>query len=265
MTTPLPATIQRGDGDTTVLLLHGVGGGKEVWPWQLEAVAARGYRAVAWDMPGYGASAPVTPYTMGELAASLALLLRAQGARRVVLVGHSMGGMVAQELLAQAPKSVHGLVLSATTPAFGPADGAWQQQFLQSRLAPLDEGRTMRDLAAELVPAMVGTAPDTAGVRLATQMMGRVAPATYRAALHALVGFDRRDQLGAIRIPALLLAGERDATAPPRVMERMAGRIPGARYTCVEGAGHLLSMEQPGRFNDALIAFLAQYFPPESQ
>ena len=257
----LPAYLQRGDGDTAVVMLHGVGGGKEAWPGQVDALAAAGYRAVAWDMPGYGGSIPVDPYTMEQLARSLARLLTALQSRRTVLIGHSMGGMVAQELLALGLYAIDGLVLSATSPAFGRPDGAWQQEFLRQRLAPLEAGGDMGSLAARLLPAMIGTGADEAGVRIASEIMSAVPAATYRAALHALMGFDRRAALPAIGVPALLIAGERDTTAPPEVMRRMAERIPHGRYVCLEGAGHLANLEQPAAFNGALLDFLHERFP----
>jgi pimeloyl-ACP methyl ester carboxylesterase len=62
--------------------------------------------------------------------------------------------------------------------------------------------------------------------------------------------------LSEIRVPALLLAGEKDRNAPPAMMERMAARIPGARYICLAQAGHLANVEQPAAFDAALETFL---------
>lgn len=255
-----PAAISKGDGTTAVVLLHGVGGAKEMWPAQIDALAGAGYRAVAWDMPGYGATPAVAPYDMGGLAAALGRLLDTLEGRRVVLLGHSMGGMVAQEAYARYPARIAGLILSATSAAFGAPDGAWQQRFLQRRLAPLDAGRTMAEIAPTLVAGLVGAEPDPAGARLAVEIMSRVPAATYRAALGALAAFDRRAALPQIRVPALLVAGERDAAAPPRAMRAMADRIPGAEFVALAGCGHLASLEQPAAFNAAVLAFLARRF-----
>src|SRR5690606_21992589 len=123
--------LAQGEGDTAVFFLHGVGGGKEAWVRNQPMLAAAGYRTVAWDMPGYGASAPLQPGSNALLADALNTLIAHMDAKRNVLLGHSMGGMIAQETVALHPSLVHGLVLYSTSPAFGKADGVWQQQFLQ--------------------------------------------------------------------------------------------------------------------------------------
>lgn len=256
----IPAYARRGSGEVAVVMLHGVGGGKEAWTPQLDAFAAAGCLAVAWDAPGYGASASIEPYDVAALARALELLLDALPARRRVLLGHSLGGMVAQEAVAAFPRKVDGLVLSATSPAFGKADGAWQQEFLAQRLGPLDAGRTMADLAPALVAGMVGPDADPTGVRLATEVMSRVPGDTYRKGLTAIVRFDRRAALASIRVPTLAIAGERDANAPPAVMERMAARIAGAEYHVLAGCGHLANLERPRAFNAVVLAWLGRHF-----
>jgi 3-oxoadipate enol-lactonase len=257
----IPAFDERGEGPTAVVMLHGVGGSRGAWAAQLEAFAAAGYRAVAWDAPGYGDTPAIEPYGMAGLARSLEVLLDALAAPRVVLLGHSMGGMLAQEAMIAFPRKIAGLVLSATSPAFGRPAGTWQQDFLRQRLGPLDAGRTMADLAPVLVGGMIGPDADPAGVRLASEVMSRVPGDTYRKALHAIVGFDRREALPAIAVPVLAIAGERDTTAPPAVMEKMAQKIPGAEYLLLPGCGHLANLERPGAFNDAVVGWLRRRFP----
>jgi 3-oxoadipate enol-lactonase len=257
----LPAFVEQGEGDTAVFLLHGVGGGKEAWLHNQATLAAAGYRMIAWDMPGYGDSGAISSCTNALLAEALKTLVEHIGAKRNLLLGHSMGGMIAQELAAIYPALVHGLVLYSTSPAFGKADGAWQQQFLQSRFAPLDQGLGMDGLAAKIVPAMF--APDAEPDRLAeaVALMSRVPADSYRAALSAIVSFNRLAALGDIAVPTLCLAGERDLNAPPAVVEKMASRIAGAQYACLPGVGHIASIEQPALFNSAVLAFLHQHFP----
>lgn len=262
MNVPGIATLARGQGDVAVFLLHGVGGGKDAWPHALDALAAAGYRAIAWDMPGYGGSEMISPYDNAGLAAACARMIEAAGARVNVVLGHSMGGMVAQELVAARPDLLHGLILSGTSPAFGRPGGDWQRQFLDSRFAPLDAGRGMAGLAPELVAGMVGPQAERPGVALAEAVMARVPEATYRAALSAIVSFDRRADLPAIAVPTLCIAGEHDRNAMPEVMQKMAARIPGARYLCLAGIGHLANLEAPAAFNAAVLEFLIDRFPP---
>ncbi len=256
----VPAYVEQGEGDTAIFLLHGVGGGKEAWVNNQPVLAAAGFRTVAWDTPGYGASPALASCTNASLADALKKLIAHIGAKRNVLLGHSMGGMIAQELAALHPSLVHGLVLYSTSPAFGKADGAWQQQFLQSRFAPLDQGLGMDGLAGKIVPSMFAPSADPARLAEATALMARVPVGSYRAALAAIVSFNRLAELGNIAVPSLCLAGELDLNAPPAVVEKMAGRIAGAQYTCLPGVGHIANIEQPALFNSAVLAFLKHHF-----
>jgi pimeloyl-ACP methyl ester carboxylesterase len=86
--------------------------------------------------------------------------------------------------------------------------------------------------------------------------MGAVPAETYRAAVQCLAGFDERANLGSIRVPVLCLAGEHDRNAPPPMMERMAARIPGARYVCLPDVGDLPNLEAPAAFDAAVFEFL---------
>lgn len=261
----LPTFTTLGSGPT-VLMLHGIGGGHLAFAPQVETLAGHGYRAVAWDMPGYGKSAPIEPYTFKGLAESCIALIEALGTDSVILLGHSMGGMVAQEVVARRPDLVRRLVLCGTSAAFGKrADGrsadAWAQQFIGQRTAPLDAGQTMADLAARLVPQMVGPGSLPEGLRLAEHCMASVPAATYRRALECLVTFDRQAALAHIRVPTLLVGGEFDRVAAPAVLKQMAAAIPRARYAELAGIGHLMNLEAPDEFDALLIDFLREPTP----
>lgn len=254
----LPAFAERGQGDPGVLLLHGIGGGQAIWDDTLAALAAAGHRALALDFPGYGAT-PGTP-TLDAMVDAVDAALGPLGAARAVLVGHSMGGMVAQEFAARHPGRVQGLVLACTSPAFGKPDGDWQARFVAERLAPLDAGFGMAGVARALVPAMVSPGAVPGAAARAEAVMARVPEATYRVALRAIAGFDRRAALPAITVPTLCLAAEHDRTAPPDVMQRMAARIPNADYRVLAQAGHIANVEQPAAFNAAVVEFLQRRF-----
>ncbi|MDP2218820.1 MAG: alpha/beta hydrolase, partial [Hydrogenophaga sp.] len=187
----LPKFTTLGSGPT-VLMLHGIGGGHRAFAPQVETLASLGFRAVAWDMPGYGRSAPIEPYGFKGLAQRCVDLIDALQCDNVTLLGHSMGGMVAQEVIARRPDKVNKLILCGTSAAFGKrTDGrsaeAWAQQFIAQRTAPLDAGQTMADMAARLVPQMVGPGSLPEGLKLAEHCMASVPAATYRRALECLV------------------------------------------------------------------------------
>ena len=268
MSVALPAFTEHGRGGTAVLLLHGIGGGQAMWAddasGTARALAAAGYRAVAIDLPGYGASASLGSPSMQTLVDGVAAVMEALHAERTVLLGHSMGGMVAQELLAcggPAAARVDALVLACTSAAFGKADGAWQAQFVAERLAPLDAGLGMAGMARRLVPAMVSPAARPLALQVSIDIMSRVPEATYRSALRSIAVFDRREHLAALRVSTLMLAAEHDRTAPPDVMRRMAVRVPGAEFVCLADAGHIANVEQPEAFNAAVIDFLQRHVP----
>ncbi len=257
---PAGGVTETGPARPPVLLLHGVGGGRQAWGDGLSgtgpALAAAGFTVLAVDFPGYGLSPVITPYHLAGLADALHRLIAHLGLGPATLVGHSMGGMVALELAARAPLAVAGLVLASTSPAFGKPGGDWQQGFLQSRFAPLDAGRGMAGLAAQLVATMLAPGAAAATVAAAQALMAGVPEPTYRSALAALLAFDRRAALPHITVPTLVITGEHDRTAAPEVARRMAERIPGACLLTVPDAGHLLPMERPAAFNAALLAFL---------
>jgi 3-oxoadipate enol-lactonase len=245
-----------GDPATPPLVfLHGIGGAARAWRGQIEAFGDR-YRTMAWDMPGYGGSAPLPAVSMATLAGALQDFLRAVGAVKPILVGHSIGGMIVQQWLTKYPDVAGAIVLAQTSPAFGKADGDWQKEFIGARLGPLDRGETMVSLAPSLVKELVGDDPDVRGMELARDCMASVPDTSYRACMLALLGFDQRNALKNIAVPTLVLSGSRDKNAPAPMMAKMATYIPSATYVELEGAGHLVNLERPAAFNAALDSFL---------
>ncbi|WP_407179231.1 alpha/beta fold hydrolase [Bradyrhizobium sp. STM 3562] len=238
-----------------LIFLHGIGGAARAWRRQLEAFSSR-YHALAWDMPGYGGSAPLASVSIATLAGALQDFLQQVGARRPVLVGHSIGGMIVQQWLVDHPHSARAVVLAQTSPAFGKPDGNWQKSFIAARLGPLDRGESMASLAPALVAELVGDDPDPAGMQIARECMASVPEASYRACMLALLGFDLRQALKHIRQPTLVLSGTKDNNAPAPMMAKMASFIPSASYVELAGAGHLVNLERPEAFNAALDQFL---------
>jgi 3-oxoadipate enol-lactonase len=238
-----------------LVFLHGIGGAARAWRGQLEFFNSR-YRSIAWDMPGYGGSASLPGVSIATLAAALQDFLQQTGAAKPILVGHSIGGMIVQQLLATSPEIAGAVVLAQTSPAFGKPDGDWQKSFIEARLGPLDRGETMVSLAPTLVMELVGDNPDAGGLALARDCMAAVPEPTYRAMMLALLGFDQRGALKHIAVPTMVLSGSMDNNAPAPMMAKMASHIPPATYVELEGAGHLANLERPLAFNTALDSFL---------
>jgi 3-oxoadipate enol-lactonase len=238
-----------------LVFLHGIGGAARAWRGQLDFFAGR-FHAIAWDMPGYGGSAPPAKCSIAALADALQDFLQQIEAAKPILVGHSIGGMIVQQLLAKNPHIASAVVLAQTSPAFGKPDGDWQKAFIGARLGPLDRGETLASLAPSLVKELVGDDPDAGGMELAQDCMASVPEATYRATMLALMGFDLRDALKDIAVPTLVLSGTKDKNAPAPMMAKMASHIPSATYVELEGVGHLVNLERPATFNAALDHFL---------
>ena len=243
---------------TPLVFLHGLGGGHAAWDGQVEHFGRRGYRCIAWDQPGYGGTPTVEPYTLKTVTDALELQM---GSDRVVLVGQSMGGFVAQEMYARFPDRIAALVLAFTSPAFGGTGSQFARQFIAARVGPLDEGKTMAQLAKALMPTLRGTKSDPQGLARAERVMSAIPPETYRKAVQMLTTFDRRHELEKIAVPTLLVAGSDDKIAPPSAMQSMARRIPHAEFVLLEGCGHLGPMDQPQAFNGALEDFLQRRSP----
>ena len=240
-----------------VVFLHGIGSSARTFAPQIASFAAAGYHPVALDLMGYGTREPVEALSFEALAEDVEFAIGESGLERPVLVGHSMGGMVVQTMLRRAQLDYAAAVLSCTSPAFGNPAGDFQKKFVADRLAPLDAGRTMADVAPGAADNVMAPNPDPVGRALFIEQYGVVPEATYRAAVKCLVTFDERANLPNIRIPILCLAGEHDRNAAPPVLEKMAGKIPGAYYLCLSGLGHMPNLEAPAAFDGAIFNFLA--------
>ena len=114
----LPDYMVSGESDTTLYLLHGAYGSKEYFRFTIERFVAHGFRVVACDAPGYGISEVPGSVTIPGMAEMVNRLIDATCTRHNVLLGHSMGGMVAQKVADQQPERIQALVLSATAHTF---------------------------------------------------------------------------------------------------------------------------------------------------
>jgi 3-oxoadipate enol-lactonase len=248
----------------TVFLLHGAFGAKEYWRAQIQALAGAGHRVVAWDAPGYGLSPLPADFSIDRCAQALAELLRREGGACNVVLGHSMGGMIAQRVWAYAPQLIHGYVLSATSAAFGNSDGDWQKEFVRQRVAPLDAGSTLPQHAPGMLRAMMAAGAKGAAVDLLIATVSLMREETFRAAVAAIATFEGRALLPTMKVPVLCVAGALDRTAPAEVMAKMAGKLPHAQFVSLTEVGHFGWAEQPDTFNELLLNFLSDHFTTRS-
>ncbi|HEX4077769.1 MAG TPA: alpha/beta hydrolase [Rhizomicrobium sp.] len=260
----VPTSLRSGSGGNALVLLHGIGGCAKVWQSQLDFFAGR-YAVVAWNMPGYGGSPPMPEMTFPALADALESLLDTLPNKRIHLVGHSMGGMVAQEFLRSRARRVTSVCLYATSPGLAQpetpeavqAAEARAREFMERRIGPLDRGRTMRDMAESVLGQLLAPDAPNSARAAAIESISSVPPDVYRDAMRCILSFDGTAIVPKIDRPTLVIAGGEDRTMTPAVVDAMARQIPGAHYEVIPRVGHLANLEDPPAFNRVLSEFLA--------
>jgi pimeloyl-ACP methyl ester carboxylesterase len=243
-----------GDGPPLVFL-HGLGGTRSSWGPQLAGLSDR-WRCIAWDMPGYGDSAPADPLTYEAISDRLVALLDDLDIESADVVGLSFGGMQALHAALRHPGRLARLVLADTSAAFG-MDGTRPEKWQAIRLAPIDAGQTPGSIAASVLDR-IAARPLAPGIRRdLIDAFARIPAAGFRAAVGCLPGSDVRSQLHLISQPALVIVGELDRETPVAYSQALAGGLPDARLVVLDGVGHLTPSEDPASFNRHVRAFLA--------
>lgn len=236
--------------DPVLLLVHGIGSTRAFWDPIVPLLP--GYTCVAVDVPGFGA-APALEEPM--TVPGLAVALDDDGLGPVVIMGHSLGGMIAQELALRAPDRVRGLVLCNTIP--GVTQGARE---FNPVLAGLAETAGPAAVAEALLPAMLGPRPLENTERARERFLADMAasdPASLAAAFRAVVTFDARDRLPSLRaagVPALVIAGQHEGNDDDQ--QELADLL-GARCVSLPGTSHLAPVEAPSAFAAEVAPFLA--------
>jgi 3-oxoadipate enol-lactonase len=248
----------------TVLMLHGAEGGHLSFAPQLETFASAGYRAVAWDMPGYGSSPPIEPYTFKGLAQSCIALIETLQQKAplpnspLTLLGHSMGAMVALEVALRKPALVSLLVLSNFTPSYTIGSNRLFAS-INRRIQDITN-TSMSEYAEWLLPQLVGSGHLPEGIALALHCMRQVPHATYRRAQEAQRSFECSGDLHRITCPTLLITGEQDKLATPAHLHEAAALMhacPVKDIVALKGIGHYAHLEAPDEFDTAVLNWLA--------
>ncbi|MFF5283402.1 alpha/beta fold hydrolase [Streptomyces sp. NPDC012756] len=250
----------RGTGPA-LLLVHGHPFDHTMWQPQIDRFSRAGYRVIAPDLRGYGATplgASSGSTLLGDFAEDLAGLLDALGIDDCVVAGLSMGGQIAMEFVRRHPGRVRGLVLADTFPAAETEDGRKARNAMADRL--LREG--MRGYADEVLDRMV--APyNTHAAPHVHRMMCATDPVAAAAALRGRAERpDYRETLGALAVPALVVVGRDDTYTPVADAEEMHALLPHSTLTVIERAAHLPNLERPEEFDAALDAFLRSLVRP---
>lgn len=243
----------RGEGPA-VLFIHGFPFDRTMWRHQIGAL--RRWRRIAPDLRGVGDSSGAA-HSIARHADDVVAVLDAAGAARAVVVGLSMGGYIALELLRRHPGRVRGLALCCTRAT---ADSPEARAGREDGIARVRSGGAGA-VVDGLVPKLL--APDGEPGRRAElereirEMGARWTAAGMIGALEAMR--DREDAtpvLDAVSVPALVMAGAEDAIIPADDMRALSEHVPGSRWAVVPDAGHLAPLEQPFVVTRLLVDFL---------
>lgn len=251
---PLPYEIH-GQGPP-LLLLHGALVARTYWQPQLDTLAPHA-RVIACDLRGHGAAANLNgPFSVAGFAQDVLDLLDHLGLDHVVCCGHSLGGMVAQELALSAPERVRGLILADTW--YDPRGDWWEpvpmRTFMLRWMLAATRVEDMVALMAHglgrLNPAITPYAQTVMGQYIANRR-------AYLQIWDAAMRFNSAARLHQIACPTLVLVSDRFAFTymQARAMQR---RIPGAELVEIPNSGHWVNWDNPAAFNAAVLDFLAR-------
>ena len=210
-------------------------------------------RTIRYDKRGHGLSSePSAPYSMGALVRDLEGLLDHLGVRDCVLVGLSIGGMIAQGLAVKRLDLVRAVVLSNTGAKIGTPE-MWKQRIDAVNANGIE---SLADAVMERWFSKGFRA--TPELELWRNMLVRQPAAGYAGCSAAISGTDFYSTTAGLRLPALGIAGDEDGSTPPDLVRETVGLIPGSKFHLIRKAGHLPCVEQPEEYAAVLTAFLKE-------
>jgi pimeloyl-ACP methyl ester carboxylesterase len=248
-----------------VVFIHGLAGCWQNWIENLPRIA-RARRVVALDLPGFGQSEmPRDRITITNYARTVETLCERLRLGPVVIVGNSMGGLVAADLAARVPRRVARLMLVS-------AAGLTHQHLLRrpvlvvTRIAMLAANTTVtqhelllsRARIRHLLLSTIMRHPSRIELDVLLQQAPRSGLGGFMAAIDELIGYDIRERLPEIDCPTLVVQGRNDMLVPVGDAAEYVRMIPDARKAIWDETGHAPMLERPQRFNAELLAFLGE-------
>lgn len=228
----------------SLLMIHGSGGNKDAWRAQFGG-GLKEMNLAAIDLPGHGDTPGPSLDKVEDYAAWLAEFI-ASGPLRPVLMGHSLGGAIAQMMALTNPGLVKGLILVGTGSRL--------------KVLPAILDGLFSDFAATTKMIVKYAYDDSADPRLMElgyeEMMKR-SPEVYHGDFSACNAFDVSGRLGEIKMPCIMIVGAGDKLTPPKYSEFLAKGIPGSTIRVIQDAGHMVALEQPKDFNQAVTQFMS--------
>jgi pimeloyl-ACP methyl ester carboxylesterase len=237
--------LSRGEGNRHFTCLHGLVDTLDIWKRLAPALEARG-RVTRIDQRGHGASgAPLGPYSRADLATDVVSVLDAEGIDETILVGHSMGGIVAMETALAHPTRIAGLVLIGTTSECRERVAGWYERIAIAGEQDGNVGLARAIYGEDSKKSIIG---DAQGIAHVTRM------------LKSLHSDPLTPKLGSLRCPALLTVGEKDPMGP-KASEIVHDALPTGRAELlrIPEKGHWLQLEAVEPVVSALDAWLGKF------
>lgn len=243
----------RQDGNPTgapVVMLHALGTDHRLFD-RLLPLMPPDLRIIRPDMRGHGASTiPGGPGKMGTLVRDVEYLMDQLALKDAVIVGVSIGGMIAQALAAKRLDLVRAIVLANTAVKIG-TPATWAVRIAEVRTGGIAA------ITDSTIARWFGPHPkDADAIAAARGMLSAQSDVGYIAGCEAISGTDLLTPTSGLTLPTLVIAGTRDGSTPPDLVHELAGLIRGARYQLIRGAGHLACLDQPAAFAAHVADFL---------
>jgi len=230
-----------------VLLLHGAGGSHLSWPPQIRRLT--GQRILALDLPGHGKSDGVGMQDIGEYAKNVYEFMKAVHLSNVVVIGVSMGSAIAMSLALAYRKRVIGLGLIGSGARLRVAASTLENVSTSSSFLPTVETVIENSYSSDVDPRVK---------ELAVQQMAETRQAVLYGDFLACDEFNVMERVSKIDIPTLIICGSQDRMTPPSRSEYLHEQIAGSQLHILDGAGHMVMIEQPDEVAGLLAEFVDQ-------
>ncbi len=231
-------------GGLPLLLVHGAGGSSLGWHTHLRRMPDRTVFTI--DLPGHGKSEGEGCHSVADYARVILDFIQEMGIYKLILVGHSLGGMIALQTVLTDPDRIAGLILVSSS-----LECPIPVEITQGLLNPI----TYRQSIDWLVERLAGSGTDLRWVNATRQAVEQTRRGVLYGDLLACRSADFNREIQQIQTPTLICYSEMDRFFPARSSRRMAKMIPDARLECIAGAGHLIPLEKP----DELAVIINQF------